>query len=440
MGCVLVATVLAGACGKRGAPLPPIRPVPAQVTDLLARRTGDRIEIGFNIPTENTDGTTPPVISRVEIYAAAGPPAPVTPHPFAIPVLPLWPAPAPPPATPGAAPASVVAPPGPAPLLISRFPPVQLFPTDPSATTATDRRREPPATTAAAIMTRKYLRSEIEVRPPDPVPEGPGEAPAEEPAADEPAPAAPEVDDPRPAPGMRARFSEQVTDELAAAGESPEASVLRYVVVGVAGNSRLGAPSAVLEFPLTSEVAPPGHLSFAYGEANLALAWTPSAPLQSYQVYRSGLDGAEDPRPLNTAPLTVASFTLPVAFDLEQCFTVRAVAPRGAASVESEPAGPLCVTPVDRFAPPAPTGLSALPTETQIQLLWSPVGAADLAGYLVLRSRDGGAPEPITTAPLTDPTFTDSSLEPGVRYTYTVIAVDKAGNRSRPSNAIEEAR
>jgi glucosylceramidase len=230
-----------------------------------------------------------------------------------------------------------------------------------------------------------------------------------------------------------------VAEEMAAAESAPDQSVLRYVVAGVAGGRRLGAPSPVLEFPLTGEIAPPGHLSFAHDEATLALAWTPGAPLQTYRVYRSDPDGAEDARPLNTTALSSPGFELPVQFGLTQCFTVRAVVLHGAASVESEPAGPVCLTPVDRFAPPAPAGLSGLPTETLIQLLWTPVAAADLAGYLVLRSRDGGPPEPLVAEPVTEPRYTDTP-EAGARYTYTVVAVDKAGNRSQPSNEVVETR
>jgi hypothetical protein len=390
------------------------------VTDLAARRIGDRIEIGFNIPAENTDGSTPPVISRVEIYAAVGPPTPVTPQPFAIPAVPLWipAAPVPAPPTP---------PPAPAPLLISRFPPVQLFPLD--ATAANEaRRRDPPATTAPAILTRKYLRSQIEVRPPTPTTEEPAVEPPPEPA------------ELRPAPGSRALFSEQVIEEMAAAEATPEASVLRYVVVPIAAGRRQGTPSPVLEFPLTAEVAAPSHLSVAYGETDVALAWTPGAPLQSYRVYSSDLEGRENPSPLNATPLTNPAFGVPVQFDLEQCFTVRSVVIRGPASLESAPSGPVCLTPKDRFPPPAPGGLSGLPTETQVQLLWNPVTAPDLAGYLVLRGKDGGPLEPLMTEPLSEPRYTDANLTPGSRYAYAIVAVDKAGNRSQPSNQIEEVR
>ena len=108
--------------------------------------------------------------------------------------------------------------------------------------------------------------------------------------------------------------------------------------------------------------------------------------------------------------------------------------------MESDPSAPVCTTPVDTFPPPAPTGLSVLPTENQVQLVWTPVVAADLAGYVVMRAVDGGMPEPLNTSPVADANYTDSHVRPGARYTYTVVAVDKAGNKSPASNAVEEVR
>ena len=58
------------ACGKKGPPLPPLRPVPARIAELAAVRSGDRVELQFRIPDENLDRTTPAAIDRVEIYAA----------------------------------------------------------------------------------------------------------------------------------------------------------------------------------------------------------------------------------------------------------------------------------------------------------------------------------------------------------------------------------
>jgi len=63
--------LLLAACGKRGNPLPPLRPVPARVTDLAALRADNQIELQFTVPAANADGSTPLALSHVEIYRAA---------------------------------------------------------------------------------------------------------------------------------------------------------------------------------------------------------------------------------------------------------------------------------------------------------------------------------------------------------------------------------
>ena len=79
------------------------------------------------------------------------------------------------------------------------------------------------------------------------------------------------------------------------------------------------------------------------------------------------------------------------------------------------------------------------PFENRISLGWSPVDASDLAGYLVLRA-DGDDPimRPLMTAPISEVSFVDATTKVGTRYTYIVIAVDKAGNRSAESNRVAE--
>jgi len=64
---------------------------------------------------------------------------------------------------------------------------------------------------------------------------------------------------------------------------------------------------------------------------------------------------------------------------------------------------------------------------------------ADLAGYLVMRAEAGRAPQPLMSEPIKETTFRDATAARGVRYTYTVVAVDAAGNRSAPSASVEES-
>ena len=56
-------------CGKRGPPQAPFVRVPAPVGDLRVHRMGNDVHIGFTLPIQNVDGSTPADLERIEIYA-----------------------------------------------------------------------------------------------------------------------------------------------------------------------------------------------------------------------------------------------------------------------------------------------------------------------------------------------------------------------------------
>jgi len=87
----------------------------------------------------------------------------------------------------------------------------------------------------------------------------------------------------------------------------------------------------------------------------------------------------------------------------------------------------------DTTPPAAVTGLMVVSsTAAGVSLSWS-ASSDDVAVADYEVHRDGG-PTPVGT--VQDTTFVDSALEPDHSYTYTVVAVDAAGNRSQPSFAV----
>ena len=59
------------ACGKKGDPLPPLRPTPAAITGLRVAQRGDRIEITLTAPRAGADGARLPVLD-LELFVAEG--------------------------------------------------------------------------------------------------------------------------------------------------------------------------------------------------------------------------------------------------------------------------------------------------------------------------------------------------------------------------------
>lgn len=76
-----------------------------------------------------------------------------------------------------------------------------------------------------------------------------------------------------------------------------------------------------------------------------------------------------------------------------------------------------------------------------ISLIWDANTEPDLAGYIVLRGEaPGDTLQPLTPKPIRETTFRDTTVKPGVRYVYAIVAVDNATppNRSVPSVRVEE--
>jgi chitodextrinase len=84
-------------------------------------------------------------------------------------------------------------------------------------------------------------------------------------------------------------------------------------------------------------------------------------------------------------------------------------------------------TPPDTIAPAAPGGLTATAGDARVTLDWMDNSESDLNHYNVRRN---GA---VVASP-TSSSYTDTGLTNGTTYTYTVTAVDNAGNESAPSN------
>ena len=55
-------------CGNVGDPLPPLVLIPKQVSDLQAMQVGNTIKLSWTLPESNTDGSTVPVLTGIEIY------------------------------------------------------------------------------------------------------------------------------------------------------------------------------------------------------------------------------------------------------------------------------------------------------------------------------------------------------------------------------------
>lgn len=96
----------------------------------------------------------------------------------------------------------------------------------------------------------------------------------------------------------------------------------------------------------------------------------------------------------------------------------------------------------DVFPPAVPTGVQAVFSgpgqQPFIDLIWSPVTDADLAGYNIYRHEAGAKPVKMNTGLVKTPSFRDAKVVAGHNYFYSVTSVDERGNESMRSEEASE--
>jgi len=117
-------------------------------------------------------------------------------------------------------------------------------------------------------------------------------------------------------------------------------------------------------------------------------------------------------------------------------YTVQSALDAGGTRAESAASDPVSIVPVDRFPPALPSGLTAMPGPSSLELSWDANTETDLAGYYLYRAAADG-PFERAGGLLTTPSFSDKDVRPGVRYRYAVSSVDQLGNQSARSSAVE---
>jgi hypothetical protein len=422
-----VAACLAAGCGKKGPPLAPLLKVPVAPPDVTARRVGTAATLQFRIPAVNGDNTRPASIERVDVYGFTGTtpaPADVVKYGTLVVSIPVR-LPATGEESAGDGQASGSAKPRPPASMANGFDQGDLVTVTemlgPSQAKVVEvkRRRQPEI--AAGEVWQPLLQ-------------------------------------PAPAPGgvrlyyavganrkgQRGAFTPPQPVPLWPAPSAPSAVDLKYDANGIqlTWSAPTDVPKPVQAPEGEGELAskPRGVRTVAGGYNVYEVTRSRAEPGPGRPPTGSGpVEAGGIPKPLNDKVLETPSFTeAQLDFGKERCFAVRTVRQIGAEVTESEPSEAACVTPADTFPPGAPANLAAVATDGAISLIWEASADADLAGYVVLRRDPAGGFVALTPEPIKETTFRDATASRGVRYVYTVVAVDAAGNRSEPSNAAEE--
>ena len=404
------------ACGKKGPPLAPIVHVPAAVEQLEARRQGNSVTVTVTVPAKNIDGSVPVDISRIEVYGYTGTGAPPRGRFLEVATL----------------------------VGTITVPPQK---TDAPADTAATPGEPVPGGPATIV---ELLTPDALVAKPIPPP----------PATARQLPPIGPVTPPEPGPlrrfylalpfGPRGRLGPPGTVAELHLAELPDpplgvkASVLADVV-RIEWEPSGGLIGFVLDHSLPPELSPLDTPS----ASSAAAASAPDGPTR-YNVYREIValeektqraSPAQPVGPINPSALEALTFTDPLTGldGRERCYVIRSVRGQGGQAVEGLPSDPACIVPMDDAAPEPPSGLSAASSDGAIALNWVPNAEPDVAGYLILRGEAGDATlTPLTDTVVTEARYTDRTVKPGVRYVYTVQAIDT--RLPRPNVSAESAR
>ena len=84
----------------------------------------------------------------------------------------------------------------------------------------------------------------------------------------------------------------------------------------------------------------------------------------------------------------------------------------------------------DELAPRSPTGLTAIPGNSEVALTWNPNPEDDITEYRLYRDTAPSPATPVVTIPANTETFTDTGLVNGTVYYYRLTAVNTAGVES----------
>ncbi len=172
-------------------------------------------------------------------------------------------------------------------------------------------------------------------------------------------------------------------------------------------------------------LATPSNIKPESSPDGARLSWSGDAP--SYRIYRKA-EGDEDFKLLATAEEAAYTDTT-AAYGKRYEYQLQGTRRVGDRDDESEVSATANITPVDKFPPTVPRGLSTLLAVASVEVAWERNLDKDLRGYIVYRAIAEGPFQRISDI-IEVPAYSDRKIEAGKTYRYAVSAVDHNGNES----------
>ena len=201
-----------------------------------------------------------------------------------------------------------------------------------------------------------------------------------------------------------------------------------YYKVSAVNSGGTSPLSNEANFAPTVPTVPTG-LTATGGNAQVSLAWTSTAGVSSYNVYRGTVSGGEGTTPIASVIGTGYTDT-GLANGTTYYYKVAAVNCVGTSGGSTE----VSATPESTTVPAAPTGLTAVAGNAQNALSWTASSGA--TSYNVYRGTASGSESSTAIASgISGITYIDSAVSNDTSYWYYVKAVDSAGTSTASNEA-----
>ncbi len=190
--------------------------------------------------------------------------------------------------------------------------------------------------------------------------------------------------------------------------------------------------SNILTLPVEAPLPMPSDLTIVNATSGLYIGWHYTGkPGAKFRVYLKV--GDEEPKFLETTAIMGHNLLPPIQFGTPYQYFIQAM--DGDLHL-SDVAASKVVTPEDTFAPTVPAGLTGTLGASTVELSWERNTDERFQGYNVYRSVNGAPAEKIASL-ITAPVYSDSKVEAGKTYRYTVSAVGTNGIESAQSPPFE---
>ena len=211
----------------------------------------------------------------------------------------------------------------------------------------------------------------------------------------------------------------------------------RFFAFGVRAQGRNGRTIGFSNLAFIQVVEPLeaiGRPSLSVLRNGVSVQWKAVPRAVAYRVFRS-IEPAQEFREIGRAE---GPEFLDASLEWGKRYYYR-VLPLGRSAtgeVEGSHSAASGVIAVDTFPPDAPVDVRAVGAESSIELSWQPNIEPDFAGYRVRRSQGSEPFKVLNPAPLGVASYSDTSIQGGQAYRYTITALDRDGNESASSDAV----